>query len=449
MFVVDQKEKKNQFFCLFKVIVVSLIYFVVVNVQAATKVLTLMPGAVETVKLGTIKRVAVGLDSVAAASVLDTGELLIIARAPGATDIRVWTEGDRPHNIKLTVKAINTQSTIDALRASVKSLPGVSVRNDGGLFILEGGVSASTKERADSVVEALGQSGLIGANVINLVHVSNNTAEPMIRMDVRFVEVNKGAMQKLGIRWQSEIPGPSVGAHLTTTANPAFGIVSENQTTQDMVENIRVNDHHFYGYVGITTFSTSILDMLAEDNQARTLAAPVLITQSGTQANFLSGGELPIVTTSSLGSTIEFKQYGIQLEMEPRIYNQNQITSTIKTEVSSIDKSVTVLGVPGLLTRRTNSVVTVKDGDTIVISGIVKADDARVITKLPYLGDIPILGELFRSRNFSRGQSELVVFVTVRRTSAEADINTRVLDSATQKINGIKSALNINSALLE
>lgn len=430
------------FFC-------ALVFFVAHASAAPGRFMTLMPGAVETVKIGSIKRVAVGLDAVAAASVLDTGELLIIARSPGTTDIHVWTEGDRPYNIRLTVKLVNNQSAVDALRASLKSIPGVSVRSDAGLFIVEGGVSAATKERTDSVLEALAQTGLIGENVINLVHVSADTAEPMIRMDVRFVEVNKGAMQKLGIRWQSEIPGPSVGAHLTTTANPAFGIVSDNETTQDMVENIRVNDHHFYGYVGITTFSTSILDMLAEDNQAKTLAAPVLITQSGTQANFLSGGELPIVTTSSVGSTIEFKQYGIQLEMEPRISNQNQITSTIKTEVSSIDKSVTVLGVPGLLTRRTNSVVTVKDGDTIVISGIVKAEDAKVITKLPYLGDIPILGELFKSRNFSSGQSELVVFVTIRRTSVEADINTRVLDSATEKIDEIKSALNINSALLE
>jgi len=447
MFVVDQKEKNNQFLCLFKVAVVSLIYFFAVNVQAATKVLTLMPGAVETVKLGTIKRVAVGLDSVAAASVLDTGELLIIARAPGATDIRVWTEGDRPHNIKLTVKTINTKSTIDALRASVKSLPGVSVRNDGGLFILEGGVTASTKERTDSVIEVLGQSGLIGANVINLVHVSNNTAEPMIRMDVRFVEVNKGTMQKLGIRWQSEIPGPSVGAHITTTANPAFRIFGSPET-KEMAENIP-NDHHFYGYVGITTLSTSMIDMLAEDNQAKTLAAPVLITQSGTQANFLSGGELPIVITSTQGPTIEYKQYGIQLEMEPRIYNQNQITSTIKTEVSTIDKSVTVLGVPGLLTRRTNSVVNVRDGDTIVISGIVKAEDSKHISKIPYLGDVPILGELFKSRNFTNGQSELVVFVTIRRTAVDADINTRVLNSAVEKVEGLKSSLNIDSALLD
>lgn len=448
MLVVDLQEKKNTSLCLVKVIVVVVICFMVANVHAAaTRALTLMPGAVETIKIGTIKRVAVGLDSVAAASVLDTGELLIIARAPGATDIRVWTEGDRPHNIKLTVKAINNQSAIDALRASIKSLPGVSVRSDGGLFILEGGVSASTKERMDSVIEALGQSGLIGANVINLVHVSNNTAEPMIRMDVRFVEINKGTMQKLGIRWQPEIEGPSAGAHITTTANPAFRIFGSDET-KEIAEHIP-NDHHFYGYVGLTTMTTSMLDMLAEDNQAKTLAAPVLITQSGTKANFLSGGELPIVITSTQGPTIEYKQYGIQLEMEPRIYNQRQITSTIKTEVSTIDKSVTVLGVPGLLTRRTNSVVNVKDGDTIVISGIVKAEDSKYITKIPYLGDVPILGELFKSRNFTNGQSELVVFVTIRRTAVDADINTRVLDSAVQKVEELKSSLSIDSALLD
>src|SRR3954471_9671987 len=111
---------------------------------AADKYLTLQPGAVETVKIGTIKRVAVGLDSVAATNVLDTGELLVIARAPGETDILVWKEGDRPYSIKLIVKAFNNKSTLDVLRASVKNLDGVTIRGEAGLFIIEGDVPLAT-----------------------------------------------------------------------------------------------------------------------------------------------------------------------------------------------------------------------------------------------------------------------------------------------------------------
>jgi len=416
---------------------------------AIDRYMTMQPGAVETIKIGSIKRVAVGSDSVAAANVLDTGDLLLIARTPGTTDIMVWTEGDRQFSIKLTVKMFNNKSTVDALRASLKNLDGVNIRDEGGVFIIEGDVPAATKERVNSVVDALGQSGLIGPNIVNLLYTKNNSADPMIRMDVRFVEVNKGAMQKLGIRWQTAMPGPAMGAHVVGTYNSAFGVTSSPEATE-MVKNISVNDTSFYGYFGISTLATSIIDMLAEDNQAKTLAAPVLITQSGTEANFLSGGEIPMAVMNALGATtVEFKQYGIQLEMKPRIDDNDLITSSIKTEVSTIDKSVTVQGIPGLLTRRTSSVVAVRDGETIVISGIVKAEDSKSVSKIPLIGDMPVLGELFKSKEFNAGQSELVVFVTPRRTSSGANINTHVVDSAQKQIDDLKSTLKIDSALLE
>jgi pilus assembly protein CpaC len=425
------------------------ITFTATSYADAVRSLTLMTGAVETITVGSIKRVAVGLEDVAATSVLDNGELLIIARAAGTTDINVWTEGDRIQKIKLTVKMFNNKSTLDALRASMKNLDGVSIREEAGIFIIDGDVNKETKTRADEIIVALSQTGLIGSNILNLLYSKNNVNDPMIRMDVRFVEVNKGVMQKFGIRWQSTMQGPAVGAHIATTVNPAFQVAGSSDTAS-MAQNISNLDHHFYGYVGMTTLNTSMLDMLAEDNQARTLAAPVLITQSGTQANFLSGGELPIAIINGLGTpSVEFKQYGVQLEILPRIDANNLITSTIKTEVSTIDASVTVQGIPGLLTRRTSSVIAVKDGDTIVISGIVKADDSKVITKIPFIGDLPILGELFKSREFKNAQSELVIFVTPRRTAVDADINTRVLNPAINTIESMKSALNINSALLD
>ncbi len=432
--------------CIKYIAVIAFMFCISVN---ADQNLTMLTGSVETINIGTIKRVAVGLEQVAATSVLDTGELLVIARAPGDTDINVWTEGDRLHKIKLTVKMFNNRSTLSALRASTKDLVGVNIREEAGIFIIDGDVSAETKNRVTEIITALAQAGLIGSNILNLLYTKNNASDPMIRMDVRFIEVNQGTLQKLGVNWQPTMSGPSVGGHIATTVNPAFNITG-SQAAREMINTISPLDHHFYGYVGMTTLNTSIIDMLGQDNKARTLAAPVLVTQSGTQANFLSGGELPIVVVNPMGSpSVEYKKYGIQLEILPRIDANNVITSIIKTEVSTIDPAVTVQGVPGLLTRKTDSVISVNNGDTIVISGIVKADDAKVISKVPFIGDLPILGELFRSREFRNSQSELVIFVTPRRTAVTADTNTKALNSAQQKVDALKSSLNINSALLE
>ena len=430
------------------IITVFLLLVAAASIASSPKSITLLPGAVETIKIGNIKRVAVGLDTVAAASVLDTGELLIIARTPGATDIRVWTEGDRPHLIKLTVKMISGKSAAEALRASLNNLDGVSVRDEAGLLIIDGDVAAPVVERVNEIIQALSQAGAIGPNVLNLLYTKKNPNDPMIRMDVRFVEINKGALQKLGIRWNPTMPGFSAGAHRSYTVNPAFRIIPEG--SGGMTTNIPLTDQNFYGYFGVTTFTSSIIDMLAEDNQAKTLAAPVLVTQSGTSAKFISGGELPIPILSELGrTTVEYKEYGVKLDVKPVIDAENNITSEIVTEVSSIDPSVNVQGVPGLLKRATTSIISVKPGETMVISGIVKAEDTKGISKVPYLGDIPILGELFRSRAFNNSQSELVVFVTPRLTAPELDINQKVLKPAMEQIEQLKSSTSINSALLD
>lgn len=415
---------------------------------SSNRVLTLQPGAVETIKLGNIKRVAVGLDSIAAASVLDTGELLVIARAAGTTDIKVWTEGDRPHNIRLNVRTVVGKSAEEALKAALSGLPGVTVREEAGLLIIDGDVPPSVIERSKAILEKVSETGLVGPNVLNLLHTETNPTDPMIRMDVRFVEINKGALQKLGIRWNSTMPGFSAGLHRAYTVNPAFGVVSPE--AEELVQTISVTDQNFYGYFGITSLTSSIIDMLGQDNQAKTLAAPVLVTQSGTAAKFLSGGELPIPMANNFGGMdVEYKKYGVSLEVTPVIDKDNTITSEIFTEVSSVDESVTVLGVPGLLTRNTKSVISVKPGQTMVISGIIKAEDSKVISKIPYLGDIPILGELFKSRDFNTAQSELVVFVTPRLTSADADDNLKILNAAKQNIEQMKSSVSIDSALLD
>ena len=143
------------------------------------------------------------------------------------------------------------------------------------------------------------------------------------------------------------------------------------------------------------------------------LAEPNLTTRSGETASFLAGGEFPIQSVSGLGAVdVEFKEYGIKLDIEPVVDENQNIVSRVMAEVSSIDPSVSIGSIPGLLTRKTESVINVKNNETIVISGLVSSEMSKSVSKFPFLGEIPILGELFKSRDFRDKKSELVIFVT-------------------------------------
>ena len=143
------------------------------------------------------------------------------------------------------------------------------------------------------------------------------------------------------------------------------------------------------------------------------LAEPELSTRSGGEAKFLAGGQVPLPSTSTLGAgSVEFKDYGIRLTLKPTADDQGNIRAAVTTEISSIDASVAVQGIPGFLTRTTESEVNMRSGQTMVMSGLVNTDMTKDASKVPGLGDIPVLGALFRSENFKSGRTDLVILVT-------------------------------------
>ena len=168
-------------------------------------------------------------------------------------------------------------------------------------------------------------------------------------------------------------------------------------------------------YFGIATSIASSINLLMSQGKAWVLASPQLSVRSGGEATFLAGGEVPIVIPSVLGVTqVEFKEYGVRLNITPSVNSQNEVLTTVMAEVSRIDPSVSVQGVPGFLTRRTESEINVRTGETMVISGLIDSSAAKSADKFPILGDIPIIGKLFRSDGFRGQRTELVVFVTPR-----------------------------------
>jgi pilus assembly protein CpaC len=166
--------------------------------------------------------------------------------------------------------------------------------------------------------------------------------------------------------------------------------------------------------VGLTTIINSTLNLAVNSGDAFVLATPELSTRSGGKAEFLAGGQVPIVSPASgtTPATVSFKDYGIKLTIEPRADESNNVSTSLNTEISSIDNSVAVAGNPGFLTRKTSSEFNVQAGQTIVISGLVNSDLSKDVSKLAGLGDIPVLGALFRSTNFRSGRTDLVILVT-------------------------------------
>ncbi|MES9970355.1 MAG: pilus assembly protein N-terminal domain-containing protein [Candidatus Thiodiazotropha sp.] len=233
--------------------------------------------------------------------------------------------------------------------------------------------------------------------------------DSMIRVSVKMVEFRKSALSKLGINWSNDFSGPTfstVGDFVSNTLYKPANVTIDGA-------NLPLRVEPFSSYFGIATTLTSRINLLASDGDAVVLAEPVLSCVNGGTAKFISGGEYPIpVTNTNGGTSVEFKQYGIKMDISPRANNKNQIYTTIKAEVSEIDFSTTVLEVPGILKNETETIVNVESGETIVISGLLKAKRGRGSTKIPGLGDLPLVGGLFGSRDVQNEMSEMVVFLT-------------------------------------
>jgi pilus assembly protein CpaC len=212
-------------------------------------------------------------------------------------------------------------------------------------------------------------------------------AESTILIKAKLIEVRKSALRDIGVDWAD------------VAAGPVF-------STSDGVE--------------LTSSLDSMIHLLMSRGDARLLAEPTLTCINGGQADFVVGGEVPIPVQNQDGAlNVVFKQFGILLNVAPQANDAGLIRTKVGVEVSSVDKANAVLGIPGFATRKTSTEMNVQSGEPMVVAGLFSADDAKNVAKLPGLGSVPILGELFKSRQFRRGETELVVLVTPQIIGAD------------------------------
>ncbi len=381
----------------------------------AKQYIELYMGQVKTIQVGEVKRIAVGMDTVLGASVMDNDELLLIPKAPGSTELHIWKAGERKLTLTVDVLPAQASKTLKELRSVFRTFEHVSFRHESGFILAEGKIRPEDATLFQGTLEKFPE-------VISMVRAEQVEIKDMVKMQVKVLEINKNDGLQFGINWDNAISGPSLALVTNFKPNDYYVFGSDDNELLGLFDGtIPISSSKSYSYGGIATGINSIINLLKEQGTARILAEPSLSTRSGEKASFQSGGSYPLAVLNEFGQpVVEMQDYGIQLDIQPIIDEQGNIVSTVRAEMSSIDFSTVVQGVPGLLTRNTESVVNMRAGETLVISGLIKVEDSRSYEKLPLLGDIPILGELFTSRNFQQGRSELIILVTP--TVAKVDV---------------------------
>ncbi len=371
-----------------------------------------------------VTRVALGNGELAEVHALsETDEVLVIGLVPGSTDLRVWTDDDKQHRYRLTVGSSRVKIAEDELAALISDLEGVEMRALGNGDLLLFGQALRPRDAALAAALAERYS-----EIINEVTLPRVVALPTINLNARIVEVRRSGLTEIGIDWADTLAGPEVGLISDWSTNSFFRPVLPDgfESTNGMMLPLDIGTQT---YAGWGTRITSAIDLLAQDGVARLLAEPQVSVVSGQEARFVVGGQLPISVLDENGQPrIEFKDYGIILEIEPIADGADGLINTrIAVEVSSIDPSVSVNGVPGIVSRKTNTHVSLLNGESFVVSGLLSNESSKDVSKVPGLGDIPILGELFKSRAFQNRETELLVLVRPTLVSAIDDVNKRRL----------------------
>jgi pilus assembly protein CpaC len=418
---------------------------------AENESLSLITGQQKIISAPGVTRIAVANPNVADVKVVDAGQVLVTAVGAGQTELTVW-RGSKVQSYDVRVTSMDPKQIKKEVEKVLEGREGVRVRIVKDTVVVEGNVLTLTDlEKAEEVVQLypqvknlvrldpsahahiaeainkeLAAAGMVNARAVvvgatiflegmvdteadlqkaeivtkaiakNVQSVLRVGASRMVELDVEFVEISTKSLDRIGIRWPTDISGD----------------ISLQYTRNEILKGVRPSEEFISGTAGVK--ASLGLALQFNDGVTRTLARPRLVTASNQEAKFLAGGEVPIPIVTQNQVYIEYKEYGIRLKITPIAEASGTIQTKILAEISDIDPSVAVMGVPGFTSRRVDTEVTVKDGETIVLSGLLQLAEGKDVTKVPILGHIPIIGELFKSRQFQQRQTELAVFVTPR-----------------------------------
>ena len=334
---------------------------------------------------------------------LNSTELQLVAKKVGTTNVLVWDPSGRLQ-AAIDVHVSSAQSQLQAELRRILEVEDITVESTGHATVLKGSVPSAVKlEQALEVSKAyLGAES--GGKIVNLLHVGGNQ-EVMLKVVV--AEMSRTLNREFGMNFNALIEAGSGTINVASFIQGLSG-------PEDAVNFAAL----LSGYGALEQLAV-FLDALDERGLGKVLAEPTLLARSGETASFLVGGEvpIPIAQGGAFGSiTVEFKDFGVGLGFTPTVLGPDRIHLQVAPEVSDVDFTLgtEVAGtvVPGFVTRRATTAVELKDGQSFAIAGLLSDSVRQLSGRYPLLGDIPILGALFRSSTFQKNQTELVIIVT-------------------------------------
>lgn len=338
-----------------------------------------------------VERVAVANPDIADVLVVSGSEVLLVGKAPGVTTLHIWSvSGLASYEVKV---AADDPATGNEIR-TILGYGDIRVSKVGKTVILEGTVRDQyQKNRAETVAAAYGEKVV---NLLELTHPSQ------VKIEAKVIEIDRAKEKDLGLQWGNS---PSV----------APGGFSLGQSFSNPVGGGMP-----FGQLGGYSAVNAQLSALIKNGSAKILSQPHMITLSGDKANIMVGGQIPVPMNVNNGQiAIEWKDYGIKLEIAPEINGEGLINSKVKAEVSSLDWNSnhqieigTNMKIPPLKMSTAETAIALASGQTMAIGGLISNETSRDVTKVPLLADIPILGSLFKSTSFTSNETELIILIT-------------------------------------
>jgi pilus assembly protein CpaC len=374
-----------------------------------------------------LKRVSVTDPEIADPQVITPTQVLVHGRSPGEVSLLIWDEAERSRSFDLRVDV-----DVTAAQEEIKRIfpdEQIEVSASRSAIVLSGHVTTEDVAKHAGLV-----AGAYSKNVINVLSFGPVGAQEVL-LEVKFAEVDRAAITQLGFNLFDLGQGNTVALSQTgqfgalSTTNTAQTTVTNGNTTTTTTTGTppRANISDFLNlFVARTDINLGVvIKALQQKNLLQILAEPNLIAVNGKEASFLAGGEFPFPIVQPgqgfTAVTIQFREFGVKLKFTPVIMPNNNIHLQVVPEVSQLDftNALTISGftVPALSTRRAQTEFELQDGQSFVIAGLMDNRVTNVANKIPGLGDIPILGTFFKSKNLQRSNAELMVLCTVHRVS--------------------------------
>jgi pilus assembly protein CpaC len=348
---------------------------------------------------------------------------MINGKAAGETSLIVWQAGGERQFFNVKVRPTNfvTNDRLETVRRELKTeLPGQQLQvsaSDNQIFLRGSVKDLNSSDRAVQIASTAGK-------VTNLLYVAVPPADPQILLKVRFASFDRTRQNQLGMNLFSTGAANTIGSVTTqqfsppsvTTGSPATGSSPATPAAASLSNLLNL----FVFRPDINLGAT--IEALQNDGVLQVLAEPDLLTANGKEGSFLAGGEYPypVIQGVSAGSTgavtIQFKEFGVRLNFIPTITPRGTIRLQVAPEVSSLDfaNGITISGftVPSLSTRKVNTEVELSEGQSFAIGGLLDNRETSNFSKIPYIGDLPVLGKFFQSISKTLSQTELIVIVT-------------------------------------